>query len=451
MNLFKILIGLFSIISFCFSMDLVQKDLNEKNFSINKGSFKVAEFEKMVKNIKVSNEANIEIDFIDDNYKPLQAIKIFGKEVGTGNILVTFVDNSTMHININIVENLSNIIVVAKQISPELIIEQTKDKIILKGDIQDQKSKDVIINLFRKANIEIKDQLIDLTTVKNPDKMIRIKLYVVEIDNSKKLDIKNEWGILGFREGKTISDNDEIVFPNNISTTSISGGLTSIANIVGSDFNVGIALQYLKTKDIAEILDETTLITLEKNQSKFHSGGTINARVATGDTVQFTQIQYGLKMIINVEEIIDSKYVKLLINTESSTLDANTKVDEIPAIINKTIDTNVIVGNLSTIVLGGLINIGSANSEQKIPLLGDIPLLGKLFTSSSTSTDNKELVFFVTPEIVDPKENEQGNTLKEKTTFTNEIRKDYKIETKSNLPSETNSEHEKKVKELLGN
>ena len=426
MNLFKILIGLFSIISFCFSMDLVQKDLNEKNFSINKGSFKVAEFEKMVKNIKVSNEANIEIDFIDDNYKPLQAIKIFGKEVGTGNILVTFVDNSTMHININIVENLSNIIVVAKQISPELIIEQTKDKIILKGDIQDQKSKDVIINLFRKANIEIKDQLIDLTTVKNPDKMIRIKLYVVEIDNSKKLDIKNEWGILGFREGKTISDNDEIVFPNNISTTSISGGLTSIANIVGSDFNVGIALQYLKTKDIAEILDETTLITLEKNQSKFHSGGTINARVATGDTVQFTQIQYGLKMIINVEEIIDSKYVKLLINTESSTLDANTKVDEIPAIINKTIDTNVIVGNLSTIVLGGLINIGSANSEQKIPLLGDIPLLGKLFTSSSTSTDNKELVFFVTPEIVDPKENEQGNTLKEKTTFTNEIRKDYK-------------------------
>ena len=145
MNLFKILIGLFSIISFCFSMDLVQKDLNEKNFSINKGSFKVAEFEKMVKNIKVSNEANIEIDFIDDNYKPLQAIKIFGKEVGTGNILVTFVDNSTMHININIVENLSNIIVVAKQISPELIIEQTKDKIILKGDIQDQKSKDVII------------------------------------------------------------------------------------------------------------------------------------------------------------------------------------------------------------------------------------------------------------------------------------------------------------------
>ena len=149
MNLFKILIGLFSIISFCFSMDLVQKDLNEKNFSINKGSFKVAEFEKMVKNIKVSNEANIEIDFIDDNSKPLRAIKIFGKEIGNGNILVTFADYSTMHVNINIVENLSNIIIVAKHISPNLDIQQTNGKIILKGNIENQKTKE-----GQKKNIE---------------------------------------------------------------------------------------------------------------------------------------------------------------------------------------------------------------------------------------------------------------------------------------------------------
>ena len=130
MNLFKILVSLLSIISFCFSTELVQKDLNENVFSINKGSFKVTEFDKMIKNIKVSNEANIEIDFIDDNTKPLRAIKIFAKEVGTGNILVTFVDNSTMHININIVENLLNIISVAKHISPNIEISQTNGKVI---------------------------------------------------------------------------------------------------------------------------------------------------------------------------------------------------------------------------------------------------------------------------------------------------------------------------------
>ena len=54
MNLFKILVSLLLIISFCFSTELVQKDLNENNFSIKKGSFKVTEFDKMIKNIKDS-------------------------------------------------------------------------------------------------------------------------------------------------------------------------------------------------------------------------------------------------------------------------------------------------------------------------------------------------------------------------------------------------------------
>ncbi|MDZ7818423.1 MAG: hypothetical protein U5K55_07330 [Aliarcobacter sp.] len=103
------------------------------SFPLIKALLKLAEFDKMIKNIKVSNEANIEIDFIDDNTKPLTSNKnICKRSQGTGNILVTFVDYSTMHININIVENLLNIIEVAKQISPKIEITQTNGKVILK-------------------------------------------------------------------------------------------------------------------------------------------------------------------------------------------------------------------------------------------------------------------------------------------------------------------------------
>ena len=208
-----------------------------------------------------------------------------------------------------------------------------------------------------------------------------------------------------------------------------------------------------------KILDETTLITLENNESKFHSGGTINARTSTTDSVQFTQIEYGLKMKINVQQIIDDKFIKLLINTESSTIDDDIqRVDDIPAIKNKTINTNVIVRDLSTIVLGGLINIGDTNYEEKIPLLGDIPLLGKIFTSSADSTDNKELVFFITPEIVDPKNNSQINTFNEKTSFKQELilEEDEKnivmkkeVRTEKELTQE--EEHQRRVREILGN
>ena len=79
MGSIKILFAFFLMFSFSFSMELIQKDLNDKSFSLSKGSFEVLEFEKMVKNIKVSNEENIEIDFVDDNAKPLRTIKIFAK------------------------------------------------------------------------------------------------------------------------------------------------------------------------------------------------------------------------------------------------------------------------------------------------------------------------------------------------------------------------------------
>ena len=161
-------------------------------------------------------------------------------------------------------------------------------------------------------------------------------------------------------------------------------------------------------------------------------------------------------MKINVQQIIDDKFIKLLINTESSTIDDDIqRVDDIPAIKNKTINTNVIVRNLSTIVLGGLLNIGDTNYEEKIPLLGDIPLLGKIFTSSADNTDNKELVFFVTPEIVDPKNNSQINTFYEKTSFKQDLllepenKKVYKEEVKEKTSEQLS--HEQRVREILGN
>ena len=68
----------------------------------------------------------------------------------------------------------------------------------------------------------------------------------------------------------------------------------------------------------------------------------------------------------------------------------------------ESIDTNVIIKDKSTIVLGGLVNQNDAKSYWKIPFLGDIPVLGALFRSKSFQNGKSELVFFIVPEIVDP-------------------------------------------------
>lgn len=493
MSLFKILFCIFTITTLGLSSNLVQKDLNDKSFSINKNSFKILEFHEMVKNIKVSDEKNLEIDFIDDNSKPLRAIKIFAKEVGHGNILVTFIDSSSMHIDINIIENLIDIINVAKQISPTIEVQQTNGKIILKGMVEDQKTKDKIINLFEKAGVVIEKDLVDLINLKNPEKMIRLKLYAVEINNNKGLELKNNWFISSKNYIQIINKDklyeniprdptvdkgwNDVNNQRNIpvhdavdtymkNAVSLTGGLTGAANYLGRYFNAGLTLNYLASEGVASILDETTLLTLENQEVTFLAGGTIYLKIqTTTDTgvpsTQIKNINYGLQLDIKAQNIINDNYVNLNILTKSTQIDWTNTVDGIPSFTEKSIKTNVVVVNQSTIILGGLISSNNSKDIEKIPLLGDIPILGALFTSKAFKEGKSELVFFITPEIVDPRNNNQLNVLETKRNAAETLEiekvekkdkpKENKIETQEISEVEDNSEHENRIKDILGN
>ena len=177
----KVLFVFLILSSFLFANSMQIKNLNDRNITINKNSFKILEFEKMISKIKVSDSKKLELGFIDSDKKPLQIVKVLAKDIGNGNILITFIDSSSIHININIVENLSIVLDIAQAIAPNLNIKQANGKIILRGSIDNKKTKDKIINLFSKSGIDIEKDLVDLITLENPPKMIKIKMYAVEI------------------------------------------------------------------------------------------------------------------------------------------------------------------------------------------------------------------------------------------------------------------------------
>ncbi len=482
MKAFKIIIALLMSMTLSFSNTLKQQELYEQNFSINKGAFKIVEFQKMVKNIKVSSKEFIEVDFLTNTANPLKGIKIFAKAIGNGNILVTFDDATSMHININIVENLTTTIHVAKEISPNLMITQTNGKIILKGSVQEQKTKDKILDLFAKSGVDLKTDLVDLTVLENPDKMIKVKLYAVEINNNKGLDLKNNWFVSSknymevidsnglyynkplnsfgadvqvndFKQVTDVDGNVSIV-PNSWNTVSntktsqannqrntlvsgaidnlmanavsLTGGLTGAANYLGKYFNAGLTLNYLSSKGVANILDETTLVTLENKKAEFHAGGTIYLKVQTTTdqgvpSTQVKNINYGLQLDIQAENIVNEQFINLNIVTKSTQIDWANQVDGIPSFTEKSIKTNVVAANNTTIVLGGLINTQNAKDIDKIPLLGDIPIIGFLFTSKAFREGKSELVLFMTPEIVDPKVNNEEKLFQEKVEFLKDL------------------------------
>ena len=89
---------------------------------------------------------------------------------------------------------------------------------------------------------------------------------------------------------------------------------------------------------------------------------------------------------------LDGEYLE--IDTSSSTLDPANGIGTMPAKKEKSIKTNVIVEDKSTIVLGGLISNTNSKDWEKIPLLGDVPIIGKLFQSKAFKEGKSELIFF---------------------------------------------------------
>ena len=104
-------------------------------------------------------------------------------------------------------------------------------------------------------------------------------------------------------------------------------------------------------------------------------------------------------------QISQDGMVRLAISQEMTQLEST--VDFRPTTLKRTIDTTVIVDDNSTVVIGGLIGDQFAETETKVPILGDIPLLGWLFKSRKTQRERTNLFVFLTPHVINNKADAQ--------------------------------------------
>lgn len=484
-RLIIILIALATMLNAAYKV--LDDEIKDERTYIQVGSYQILEFDKMISKVRVKDDANIEVSFLRNNDKPLRVLKLFAKKFGKTTLLITFADNSNSQIECYVIRDLQKIISLAQKISPDVIVEQAKGKVILKGKIQTIKHRERIIDLFVKIGMNKDTDILNLSKIENPDKMIRVKLYVAEINNEKGKDIKNQW-YQSYQNYTTSYGSTKVITPNvgKLSgytpqiadavegAVTLTGGLTAAANVLGSGFNVGLVLNYLQTKDVARILDETNLITIESQESKFHAGGTIYLKLqtTTKEGVPITEvrpIRYGLELQVKAKEIVNDKFVNLELVTKSTKIDWANQVDGIPSFSDKSVNTYVVIKDKSTIVLGGLINSEDSKNYEKIPLLADIPILGRLFRSESFQSGQSELVFFITPEIVDAKVNDQQQELidkkdelsdiiknnekyeKEKKEAKKEVKKEEVVPVKKQEKQKTNQElHQARMKAILG-
>ena len=187
----------------------------------------------------------------------------------------------------------------------------------------------------------------------------------------------------------------------NVSYSDLVGFANNPLKWIGQHFApINMRVTALTTKGKAKILSRPSVMTLSGEEATIQIGGEIpyitSSPLGTYTNTRFKS--YGI--ILQFKPVVDEQNrISSMIHAEVSNLSGQT-VNGMPIISTRSADSMINVYSGGTIVIGGLMDSTEIKNVQKIPLLGDIPILGEFFKHTSKSRDKRELIILVTPRIV---------------------------------------------------
>ncbi len=235
--------------------------------------------------------------------------------------------------------------------------------------------------------------------------MIRIKVQLVEVRKSASRNLGINWG--DFAQGPTYgvvgdfnTNNFFRGFPGLGDGTNLPLNVEPFSSYFGIASGVTSTLNFLSTRGDAMTVAEPTLTCVNGGSAKFLAGGEIPyTTVSANGQVNVEFKEYGVKLDIFPRASKEGNiYTRL--KTEISEPDLSIEVLGAPALRSRKTESQLNVRDGETIVISGLLSSESTNDTDAVPGLGAIPLLGRLFSSEEIESNIRELVVFVTPEVV---------------------------------------------------
>ncbi|MBW8035794.1 MAG: hypothetical protein FVQ79_09235 [Planctomycetes bacterium] len=249
-----------------------------------------------------------------------------------------------------------------------------------------------------------------------PGMQVMIKAIIVEVDHASMtslgVKLSSNPGAFSSLGTNAITALTQIAFAQNRSTFNpgvIDMGGGDLNKGFSTNLNINVLVDMLAKTINAKVLNQPTLWTKDNEEAEFFKGREISLIVsAQSDTTgtstknQFNREKVGVTLKIR-PNITPGKDVDLTINLEISDLAAE-KVNNQPVIKRLNTVTKLIVEDGQTILLGGILFQADNVIQTKVPLLGDLPILGGLFRHNEKELRNNELLIFITPHVID------GNT-----------------------------------------
>ncbi|HET7308308.1 MAG TPA: type IV pilus secretin PilQ [Gammaproteobacteria bacterium] len=174
-------------------------------------------------------------------------------------------------------------------------------------------------------------------------------------------------------------------------------------SILSGNYLLDLELSALQAEGHGEVISRPHVITANQQEALIQQGVQIPYQQASSSGATNTQFKNAvLKLQVTPQITPDNKIIMDLDVSKDSvgaTVPSATG-GTVPSIDTREVKTQVLVDNGDTVVLGGIYETSRTQSVHKVPLLGDIPLLGFLFRNTSTTNNKKELLIFVTPKII---------------------------------------------------
>ncbi len=400
---------------------------------------------KVMKDIETNNQATVKIvpiKFAEGKKLLAKLIDIskslFNEQVASEVVKIILDENTNSILIVANQENVKKVEALIKKLDVESNIANTVQIFNLRNsDVKDVLkslteivSKQTYADPLLKPNVSASEEINAIIAVGEPEIIKGIKYIIDELDTEKfqvyvqarVIEInKNNTEALGTKwgfDGALVSSSGGLYsLATNFGGASISPAASKLITLpsnLESGFALGAAIQFLQTNGASKALSNPSILCVNNKESSIYVGKTIS--VSTG-TISNSVAGAGLTSSYKREEIgLTLKIKPRVSSTDKVTLDVETKLENIlddgsnnatkqPVTSKQEVKTQAILRHGESIIIGGLVKSYDVTAVSKVPILGDIPLLGDyLFSSESTTNQKDNLVVILTPYVIEKSE-----------------------------------------------
>jgi len=376
------------------------------------GKSQVLNLQEAFTRVSVTNPAIADVFVVTPNQ-----ILINGKAVGTTS-LVAFYPTKTVFFDVVVQSDLALLRERLKQVAPrdEIQVHPAQDAIILEGNVSSERTIAGVVevaSVFAPKGKVV--SLLSLTDVKPQQVMLQVHVAEVTRAGLKELGFSaralgstfqgaatpgNPFSLMLGAVGPVVANG---VFGQSTPDFGLAGGNIFLSS-ASRDY-AGV-VRALTDRNVLRTLAKPNLVTQSGKEAKFLSGGEFPFPVAQDNntiTILFKEFGVGLVFLPVVQ---DGENINLKIRPEVSSLDFSQGLVSagfsIPVIRKNEAATTINLKDGESFAIAGLINNEVRQAVAKIPILGDIPILGALFRSTRFQNNETELLFLVTAKIVKP-------------------------------------------------